>query len=240
MPFTLAHPAIVLPLACFSKRWFSMTGLVAGSLAPDFEYFLRMEMRSDYSHTINGVFWFDLPLGVLLAFIFHDVIRDGLIENLPLTLKSRFLPLTQVQWNSYFRKNWPVFIGSVLIGAFSHLFWDGWTHPNGIFVETFPALSGTFHGIPMPVFKILQHASTLLGGFLIVFFVLRLPRDMTVRQGMSIGFWLLFCCFDAAIVILRFLLSAKPVALGDFLATLISASLLALVPPCLIHRRRTQ
>ncbi|WP_443147249.1 DUF4184 family protein [Pedobacter sp. GR22-6] len=32
-----------------------------GSLTPDFEYFLRMEVQSNFSHTILGIFW--LPNG---------------------------------------------------------------------------------------------------------------------------------------------------------------------------------
>ena len=68
MPFTLAHPAIVLPLAAKKLRM-SATGLVIGSMVPDFEYFIRMRTESKYSHTLAGLFWFDLPLGLLLCFV---------------------------------------------------------------------------------------------------------------------------------------------------------------------------
>ena len=47
MPFTFSHPAIVLP---FSKKWFSLTALVTGSIIPDFEYFFKMKGHSDYGH----------------------------------------------------------------------------------------------------------------------------------------------------------------------------------------------
>jgi hypothetical protein len=55
MPFTFSHPAIILPLAYLPKKWYSMTGLVIGSLVPDFEYFLRMSMAGYHSHTIAGL-----------------------------------------------------------------------------------------------------------------------------------------------------------------------------------------
>ena len=96
MPFTFSHPAIVLPLTYFPKKWFSLTGLVIGSLTPDFEYFLRMRIKSNYSHTIDGLFWFDLPLGLLLAFIFHDIVRNSLFDNLPTFFKSRFSAFRQI------------------------------------------------------------------------------------------------------------------------------------------------
>ena len=49
MPFTFSHPAAVLPLRLLPRHWFSLTGLVIGSMVPDFEYFLR-SMRL----TVNG------------------------------------------------------------------------------------------------------------------------------------------------------------------------------------------
>jgi len=43
MPFTFSHPAIVLPLATLRRQWISATGLIIGSITPDFEYFIRMK-----------------------------------------------------------------------------------------------------------------------------------------------------------------------------------------------------
>ncbi|HMG06875.1 MAG TPA: DUF4184 family protein, partial [Mucilaginibacter sp.] len=43
---TFAHPAIVLSFKYFPKRWFSKTGLVIGSMAPDFEYFIRLRVKA--------------------------------------------------------------------------------------------------------------------------------------------------------------------------------------------------
>lgn len=104
MPFTFSHPAIVLPLTYLPKKWFSLTGLIIGSITPDFEYFIRMKVQRDYSHTLSGLFWFNLPLGILLAFIFHGIVRNSLIENLPLFLKSRFSNFTRFNWLNFFKK----------------------------------------------------------------------------------------------------------------------------------------
>jgi len=102
MPFTFSHPAIVLPLKLIPKKWFSLTASVIGSLTPDFEYFIRMKVQSNFSHTILGVFWFDLPLGILLAFLFHNIVRNSLFDNLPLPLKSRLIGFNKFNWNRYF------------------------------------------------------------------------------------------------------------------------------------------
>src|SRR6218665_923701 len=98
MPFTFSHPAAVLPLHYLPKRWFSMTGLVIGSMAPDFVYFLRMNVYSPFSHTIKGLFCFDLPLSLMLAIIFHVFVRNGLIDHLPLFLTRRLLIFKTFDW----------------------------------------------------------------------------------------------------------------------------------------------
>ena len=144
MPFTFSHPAIVLPLAYLPSRWVSLTGLVIESLTPDFEYFLRMKIQSNYSHTLGGLFWFDLPLGILLAFIFHNIVRSPLIDNLPDFLKERFLIFDRFHWNQYFKKNYLVVVISILIGAASHVLWDGFTHHGGYFVEKLPVLADAY------------------------------------------------------------------------------------------------
>jgi hypothetical protein len=51
MPFTASHPAIILPLIYLPGKWISLTGLVIGSMTPDFEYFERMSVQSDYSYS---------------------------------------------------------------------------------------------------------------------------------------------------------------------------------------------
>jgi hypothetical protein len=70
LPLTLAHPAAVLPF----RRWFVFSGLVIGSLAPDFEYFLYVPDSLRIGHTLPGVFLFCLPVGLgELSVRPHDV-----------------------------------------------------------------------------------------------------------------------------------------------------------------------
>src|SRR3954469_13296912 len=102
MPFTFAHPAIVLPLINKNRKFFSATGLVIGSIIPDFEAFIRLNVNKPYSHTWLGMFWFDLPLGLIAAFVFHDLVRDPLIRNLPGFLGDKFARFIHFQWNRYF------------------------------------------------------------------------------------------------------------------------------------------
>lgn len=122
MPFTFSHPAIILPLSYLPKKWFSLTGLIVGSLTPDFEYFIRMRVESNFSHTFYGVFWFDLPLAIIISFIFHSIVKNQLFNNLPINIRSRILIFTEFDWNNYFKQHYFIVLISILIGVASHIF----------------------------------------------------------------------------------------------------------------------
>lgn len=231
MPFTFSHPALVLPLATLSKRWFSVTGLVIGSLTPDFEYFLRMQLKSHYSHTLFGLLWFDLPLGLLLAFIFHNIVRNPLLDNLPMILQSRFSVFKTWEWNAYFKKNIGVVMLSVLLGAASHLLWDSFTHHNGYFVQTLPALqySISLFNTSIPILKILQHSSTLLGAVIIAFTIYKLPIHPTSNTSVNGRYWSVLSVLTLQIIILRITFGLDIQQYGNLIVTSISALLLSLI-----------
>jgi hypothetical protein len=231
MPFTFSHPAIVLPLTYLPRQWFSLTGLVIGSLTPDFEYFFRMRIKSNYSHTIDGLFWFDLPLGLLFAFIFHNIVRDSLFDNFPSILKSRFLAFRHFDWNGHFKKKWFVVTISILIGAASHIFWDGFTHDHGYFVQTIPALQNSmnFLGGQIPILKILQHSSTFIGGLVIAYAIYKLPTYKTENENINLNYWAILAGLTLAIISIRLLSGLDFKQYGNVIATAISTALISLI-----------
>jgi len=238
MPFTFSHPAIILPLTYFPKKWFSLTGLVIGSLTPDFEYFLRMRIKSNYSHTLDGLFWFDLPLGLLLAFIFHDIVRNSLFDNLPTFFKSKFSVFTEFDWNRHFKKSWFVVIISILIGASSHILWDSFTHEHGYFVQTIPTLTNTVElfGRQIPTLKILQHSSTIIGGLVIALAVYKLPTNKTENENINLKYWTIFAGLTLTIIAIRFLSGLDIKQYGNLIVTGISAILISLILTPLITK----
>jgi hypothetical protein len=230
MPFTFSHPAIVLPLTFLPRKWFSLTGLVIGSLTPDFEYFLRMRIKSNYSHTIEGLFWFDIPLGLLLALIFHNLVRDKLFDNLPIFLKSRFSTFRQFDLKGHFKRNWHVVTTSILIGAASHILWDSFTHDHGYFVKTIPTLQSSvdFLGRQIPILKILQHSSTLLGGLVIAFAIYKLPTNETEKENIDLKYWTIVVGLTFTIIAVRLLGGLELKQYGHVIATAISAGIISL------------
>ncbi len=240
MPFIFSHPAIVLPLTYFPKKWFSLTGLVIGSLTPDFEYFLRMKIKSIYSHTIEGLFWFDLPLGLFLAFIFHNIVRNSLFNNLPSFLKSRFSAFEEFNWNNHFTKNWLIIIISIIIGGTSHIFWDSFTHHSGYFVQEFPTLSTTISiaNKQILILKILQHSSTLFGGIVIAHIIYKLPKKENVNERSNLKYWLILAGLTLFFIAIRFLNGLEIKQYGSLIVTSISSILISLtLTPFLITKR---
>ena len=205
MPFTFSHPALVLPATFLPKRFYSLTGLVAGSVVPDFEYFLRMSTRSDYSHTIPGMFWFDLPLGLVLAIIFHQIIRNPLIDHLPFSIRSRFADAREFHWMKYFRLNWFVVLVSVIVGTITHLFWDSFTHINGYFVQAIPLMFTDIDllGYPFTLYRFLQHLSTVIGIILIAIAIYRMPKQIERVKRPIFNFWMGAILISFAVVGLR-------------------------------------
>lgn len=236
MPFTFSHPAIVLPLSYLPKKWVSLTGLVIGSLTPDFEYFIRMRIKSEYSHTVVGLFWFDLPLGLLLTFIFHNIVRDSLINNLPVFLKSRFLRWSKVNWNSQFRSRWFIVVISILIGAASHNLWDSFTHENGYFFQNLQPLQGSIDlfGRQLPILKILQHGSTLLGGLFIVGCIYCLPSSKIEDEKVSLIYWSILFGIAMLVLLVKYFNGIEFRQIGNVIVTCISATLVALIVTPLI------
>jgi hypothetical protein len=175
MPFTLAHPAIVLPLVK-SKR-FSATALLAGSMVPDFEFFFQLREVENIGHHWQGTLLFDLPVALLFCYLYHYVLRNLFIGNLPAFLRYRFVDTLLFDWNSFAAANRATVGGSLLIGIASHLLWDGFTHYDGFFVAIIPLLSAkaTLLGFEMPVYFLLQLLCSLLGVMVVLWGICQLP-----------------------------------------------------------------
>lgn len=231
MPFTFSHPAIILPFVFLPKRFYSMTGLVIGSLTPDFEYFIRMKIQSNYSHTIAGAFWFDIPLGILLCFIFHNIVRDSMFKNLPKVLSTRFSQFSKFDWNSYFRKNWFVVLSSILVGALSHIFWDSFTHEKGYFVSALPVLSETISliGNQVPILKFLQHSSTILGGFALAIAIVKIKPENIIVVPINLKYWAILSILTIISCAIKLFWGINLILIGNVIVTFISASLFSLI-----------
>ncbi len=205
MPFTFSHPAIILPVTYLPKKFYSLSALIMGSITPDFEYFMRMKDYSKFSHTWAGLFWFDVPLGLILLFIFHNVVRDILIGFLPFSLNIRFSSFSKFNWNKYFGNNIIVVLISLVVGIASHLFWDSFTHNGAYFAEAIPILKQQFSILNHQVSgaRIFQYVSSVIGGMLMIIAVFKLPEGYNTKQDNIINFWLFVSLVTISVVNIR-------------------------------------
>ena len=231
MPLTFCHPAIVLPLKKLKPNWFSMTGLIIGSMSPDLEYFSRMEILATHSHLFLGVLYFDLPIALIYCFVFHLFVRNILINHLPDFFKERFAQFLNFDWINYLKKHWIIVIVSIIIGAYSHLFWDAFTHEWGYFAKLIPALQEVWFTKPIEVkgYKFLQHFSTFLGAIFIVFWIYKIPKEPILKTKFDYTFWLKIILFTTIISTLRFVFFPIEIALGNLIVVVGMSGFLSLV-----------
>ena len=164
MPFTLSHPAAILPFRLLLGRFGVLAALVIGSMAPDFPYFVGKPWPRIFTHTLESIVWFSLPVGWCVYVLFEYVLRRPIWFVLPGIFRQRLSPEPQ------FGGIVPVSI-SLILGALTHVTWDAFTHSSGAFVQRFPILQlhwATLLDYQVWSYKILQHGSTLLGGLILM------------------------------------------------------------------------
>ncbi|UQD55833.1 DUF4184 family protein [Flavobacterium sp. K5-23] len=232
MPFTFSHPSIILPLLRSNKL--SATGLIVGSICPDFEYFIRMKVQSNISHTFVGLLLFNIPIGFLVALLFHEIIKKTLIENLPSFFRNRFEVLKNTKWIDYLKGNFYYVLISILIGAFSHIFWDAFTHESGYFVEKTPLLLNKVNNIPF--YKIIQHSSSLIGMIFILHYVYKLPFKKSTTTKSYWKYWVLVLIFVFVFMSIRWAFGLSIKQVGNIVVSLISTIILAITFASLFFR----
>lgn len=230
MPFTFSHPAIVLPLTFIDKKRYSVTALTIGSITPDFEYFLNFEPRSIYSHTWLGVFWYDLPLSIILFYLFNTLVKDELIDSLPPFLNSRFARFKNLKRIKYSTQKCLIVLTSLLIGITSHLFWDKLTHRSVQLVE-----------YPVEFYTFFWDGSSVVGAAAIAFMIWKMPKATIAIKHDNFFFWFVLLSVILLVTIIR---SAYTVEVRHLGVAAISAFFIGLLVASIInkvrHKRQAQ
>jgi hypothetical protein len=170
MPNPLAHPAAAVP---FTKAGMVFSALVIGSISPDFWYVIRVG-PSYFANTLTGLFLFDVPVGLVLLWLFHTLAKWPLLSILPQGWQCRLFSQAQgFTWGPV--KRFGLILLSLATGSGTHILWDSFTHDFGWMVEHLTFLSTPIAGIPL--YSILQNLGTLLGiGILLYWFIRWFPK----------------------------------------------------------------
>lgn len=185
MPFTISHTAAVLPFAHFLRRWRLLSAAIIGSMIPDFDVLLPVQLQRYDTHGLPALFTFCLPFGLLWYWLFQLHIKPATYELMPDRLHeywrvdARPARLRQL-------RQWLYAAIGVLLGAVTHLMWDSFTHENarGVrMLSVFDGLGLTVAGYSLTWYRSLQHVSSVVGLLFVVWFIWRDVHRATARAA---------------------------------------------------------
>lgn len=173
MPITPAHPAAAWPLHRAAKR-LPLAALVVGTCAPDLEYVLRLRPVGKFGHSPLGLVLFCVPATLLVFWMWRALVRPALVPVLPSGIAAWLTAPEPGRRTDLV----PLAMVAALLGAATHVLWDGFTHRPGWGVALVPVL-----GEPSPVpgfawFSLAQHASSVVGALVIALWASRILRDI--------------------------------------------------------------
>ncbi|MFN8263205.1 MAG: DUF4184 family protein [Chitinophagales bacterium] len=130
MPFTLAHIGYTIPIAKKLRNYCSISGLVFGSIAPDYDILFRFTANRFhlFSYSILCNVFIIMPLAILSTLFFHLVCQSIIIQKTP-NIKQEF-------WSRLIHTdildeivNRPIrLIFSILLSIYVHLLLDSMCH----------------------------------------------------------------------------------------------------------------
>ncbi|HEY3239034.1 MAG TPA: DUF4184 family protein [Acidimicrobiia bacterium] len=162
VPFTLAHAAAGPPLWRLTGRRLVFSALVVGSMAPDFEYLLHLRTTRTIGHTLPGLVLMCLPASLLVLAVWHGVVKRPLATLVPARASHLAVAAHRAfSWTP--AERFITICCSVLLGAWSHLTWDAFTHRNGLVVRHLDFLTHRVGVGHLHVYNVLQYTSGLLG-----------------------------------------------------------------------------
>ena len=150
-------------------------------MAPDYLYFLQLSHSSRYGHSFPGIFTFSLPAGLAVLFLYHYLFKKPLFSLAPDHLARR-VAADDLRYSFWPASRFALITASVLIGVFTHVIWDDFTHERGLFVTVVPDLK-LYFGLHMPMYAFLQLASTAVGALLLAWAYWRWCRRTQPRSG---------------------------------------------------------
>ncbi len=244
MPFTLAHPAAIIPLVKVFKNKVSLTGLIIGSIVPDVEYLINIVERSVISHKAEGFLLFNLPAAIILSLCWHVFVKQIIVWQLPRALSKFFLPYVNYNWFSYLKKNWPLYLISLLIGIALHLIWDSFSHANGYFVVNYKFWHNTFLFQWLSLYRLSWWVSTIIGLYFVLKFFSEFKsaietiedKEFNSPQNTNKNFWPLVYLLICSVLFWEWLPFVKPIEFRYLFVAFAGATLFSIIVVSLLFR----
>ncbi len=131
MPFTISHAAAALPWARYLRRRQLLSAAVIGTMVPDFWLLLPWHLQRSDTHSVPSLLSFNLPVGLGTYWIFQLLVKSAGLAVIPEAAYRRSLDCSGTADIGSARQ-WLAAGTAVLLGAVTHLLWDGFTHEGGL------------------------------------------------------------------------------------------------------------
>jgi Domain of unknown function (DUF4184) len=133
-----------------------MSAMVAGAIVPDIPVFLGLGHSYVGTHSWLGVVLVNPVLAVVALGIWFGLVRDPVVDILPLVLRERLAPTARLP-----RSRLPLVPVAAMAGAATHVGWDLFTHSGRWGVRQIEWLQTRHAGLVG--FEWMQHLSGLVG-----------------------------------------------------------------------------
>ena len=180
MPFTLSHTVAVIPLFKYFEKYSAFSALIIGSMVPDFAYLtpFLVDQRVD-SHSLLGIYLYCIPMGLTIFFLYHWLMAPVIVSLFPASLQKHLN-------SDLFSGKIPkvpalVLVLAIITGAFTHIFWDFFTHQSGIpqWIDWFNQPLTRIDGYSIMPYRMLQHFSSVAGLGLLIYLIWHWYRRKT-------------------------------------------------------------
>jgi hypothetical protein len=195
-----------------------------GAVAPDAPVYLPVGVSYETTHSGWGVA-VDAVIGLVLLWLWFALLRDAVVDLTPY-LRRRVPAEARLE-----RRAWLLAPLAAAVGAGTHVLWDSATHDWGFLVRELAFLREVYG--PIPLYRWLQHISTVVGSVVVAAYGVRLlgrrpvvPRPRAVRRS---GLWLVPVPL-AALSVALVLRDPEDAVGAALLALLVVASAWRIVP----------
>jgi hypothetical protein len=181
MPVTwFAHQAPVIGLKLLRPRWFDATALCVGSMVPDLLYSISAYVSID-THKAPSAYTYGVPIGLALTVIVRWVLASVGSAQLPDLGQFRLRSFAVL---SRRRPPFLITLTSMMIGIFSHISLDWFTHPGrpGVRLLRYDDVSVTLFGRTEPLASVFQLVGHVVGLLIAVLLLWEIGRKRLLDE----------------------------------------------------------
>ncbi len=167
VPFTVSHAIVGAPAR---KVGLTISAVAIGAMSPDFVFFLPEPLARHlppgaFEHTLLGVLTLDAALAAIALVLWWALFAAPLRAWSPTTIRTAVPVVPKPTWRPGWRRIVLAYVG-IVIGGFSHIVWDSFTHPDRFASDRIPLLYDLALG-DLTGAQVAQYISSVLGLLLI-------------------------------------------------------------------------